>query len=45
VLATLTFRPDVFAAGTSSYGICDLISLAELTHKFEVGFNDKSKTM
>ncbi|KAI9346174.1 peptidase S9 prolyl oligopeptidase active site domain protein [Obelidium mucronatum] len=39
-LAALTFRPDVFAAGASSYGICDLKSLAELTHKFESKYLD-----
>ncbi|KAJ1556731.1 Dipeptidyl aminopeptidase, partial [Cladochytrium tenue] len=40
VLATLAFRPDVYTAGTSSYGICDLISLAKLTHKFESRYMD-----
>ncbi|KAJ3159348.1 Dipeptidyl aminopeptidase [Irineochytrium annulatum] len=34
-LACLAFRPEVFACGTSKYGICDLMSLVELTHKFE----------
>lgn len=34
VLATLTFR-DTFKAGASLYGIGDLSSLAEDTHKFE----------
>ncbi|KAJ3330499.1 Dipeptidyl aminopeptidase [Blyttiomyces sp. JEL0837] len=40
VLASLAFKPDVFAAGTSSYGICDLVSLAALTHKFEARYID-----
>ncbi|KAI9348310.1 Alpha/Beta hydrolase protein [Zopfochytrium polystomum] len=40
VLAACAFRPDVFAAGTSSYGICDLVSLAQLTHKFESRYID-----
>ncbi|KAJ3171863.1 Dipeptidyl aminopeptidase [Irineochytrium annulatum] len=35
VLACLAFRPEVFACGTSKYGVCDLMSLAKLTHKFE----------
>jgi dipeptidyl aminopeptidase/acylaminoacyl peptidase len=34
-LAALTFRPDVFRAGASYYGICDLEVLARDTHKFE----------
>ncbi|KAI0819862.1 alpha/beta-hydrolase [Trametes gibbosa] len=35
VLMALCTRPDVFAAGTSSYGISDLVKLGEFTHKFE----------
>ena len=42
VLATLAFRPGIYAAGTSSYGICDLVSLAALTHK--VGEPHKKRT-
>lgn len=38
-LAALTFR-DVFKAGTSLYGICDLTALAEDTHKFESRYLD-----
>jgi dienelactone hydrolase len=34
-LACLAFRPDVFAAGASLYGIGDLNLLAATTHKFE----------
>ena len=39
-LSALAFR-DVFKAGCSSYGIGDLISLAEDTHKFESRYLDK----
>jgi dipeptidyl aminopeptidase/acylaminoacyl peptidase len=39
-LAALTFRPDVFAAGASYYGICDLEVLARDTHKFESRYLD-----
>ncbi|ORY28431.1 alpha/beta-hydrolase [Rhizoclosmatium globosum] len=39
-LAALAFRPDVFAVGASKYGISDLKSLAELTHKFESKYLD-----
>ncbi|TCD67717.1 hypothetical protein EIP91_012014 [Steccherinum ochraceum] len=35
VLETLCLYPDAFAAGTSLYGISDLVKLAEFTHKFE----------
>ncbi|KAI0672134.1 alpha/beta-hydrolase [Trametes maxima] len=35
VLNALCDYPDVFAAGTSSFGISDLVTLEELTHKFE----------
>ncbi len=31
----LCTAPDVFAAGTSSFGISDLVKLGEFTHKFE----------
>ena len=34
-LAALTFRPDVFKAGASYYGISDLEALEVDTHKFE----------
>jgi len=39
-LAALTFT-DVFAAGASYYGIGDLKSLAEDTHKFEARYLDR----
>ena len=39
-LAALAFT-DVFAAGTSSYGIGDLAALAEQTHKFEARYLDR----
>lgn len=35
VLATLVTQPNVFSAGTSAYGISDLLALVEDTHKFE----------
>ncbi|KAI0329778.1 alpha/beta-hydrolase [Cubamyces sp. BRFM 1775] len=35
VLMALCSFPDIFAAGTSSYGISDLVTLGEFTHKFE----------
>ena len=38
-LAALTFR-DVFKAGASYYGVCDLIALASDTHKFESRYLD-----
>ena len=40
VLAALTFE-DVFAAGASYYGISDLSSLADDTHKFEKHYTDR----
>ncbi|KAI8867212.1 alpha/beta-hydrolase, partial [Ramicandelaber brevisporus] len=40
VLASLTFRPDVFRAGLCLYGISNLITLTEETHKFESRYND-----
>lgn len=39
-LAALTFR-NVFAAGTSYYGVSDLTALAEDTHKFESRYLDR----
>jgi dipeptidyl aminopeptidase/acylaminoacyl peptidase len=40
-LACLTFRPGVFAAGLSDYGIGDLEALAMHTHKFEARYLDR----
>ena len=39
-LAALTFRPDVFGAGASYYGISDLEAMALETHKFESRYLD-----
>lgn len=39
-LASLAFRPGVFAAGISDYGIGDLEALASHTHKFESRYLD-----
>ena len=39
-LAALTFRPGVFKAGASHYGISDLEVLARDTHKFESRYMD-----
>ena len=39
-LAALAFRPGVFAAGASMYGIGDLEALAADTHKFEARYLD-----
>lgn len=39
-LAALTFRPEVFKAGASYYGISDLEVLARDTHKFESRYLD-----
>ncbi|KAJ3108492.1 Dipeptidyl aminopeptidase, partial [Physocladia obscura] len=39
-LSVLTFRPDVFACGASKFGISDLKSLSEFTHKFESKYLD-----
>jgi dipeptidyl aminopeptidase/acylaminoacyl peptidase len=40
VLAALTFRPGVFKAGASYYGIGDLEAMARETHKFESHYLD-----
>lgn len=40
-LACLAFRPGVFAAGLSDYGIGDLEALAMHTHKFEARYLDR----
>lgn len=40
-LATICFKPDVFAAATSLFGIADLRSLAQETHKFESHYLEK----
>lgn len=39
-LASLAFRPGVFAAGISEYGIGDLEALQQDTHKFEGRYGD-----
>ena len=39
-LAALTFH-DLFAAGTSQYGVSDLMALARETHKFESHYLDR----
>lgn len=39
-LAALAFRPGVFAAGSSHYGVADLEALARDTHKFESRYLD-----
>lgn len=39
-LAALAFRPDVFAAGISKYGIADLELIHEDTHKFESRYEE-----
>jgi dipeptidyl aminopeptidase/acylaminoacyl peptidase len=40
VMAALAFRPGVFAAGTSHYGVADCSLLAAETHKFESRYLD-----
>lgn len=40
-LAALVFKPDVFAAGASHYGVGDLEALARDTHKFESRYLDR----
>ncbi len=39
-LSALTFRPDVFAAGISSYGIADLELIHADSHKFECRYEE-----
>ncbi len=39
-LAAVTFRPGVFAAGASHYGVADLAALAADTHSFESRYLD-----
>jgi dipeptidyl aminopeptidase/acylaminoacyl peptidase len=39
-LAALTFRPDVFRAGASYFGISDLEAMTRETHKFESRYLD-----
>jgi dipeptidyl aminopeptidase/acylaminoacyl peptidase len=40
VLASLAFRPEVFAAGISLFGIADLELIHEDTHKFESRYDE-----
>jgi dipeptidyl aminopeptidase/acylaminoacyl peptidase len=40
-LAALVFRPDVFKAGSSYYGISDLETMTRDTHKFESRYLDR----
>jgi dipeptidyl aminopeptidase/acylaminoacyl peptidase len=40
-LAALCFRPDVFAAGTSYFGVGDLEALELDTHKFESKYSER----
>jgi dipeptidyl aminopeptidase/acylaminoacyl peptidase len=40
-LAALVFQPDVFAAGISAFGVCDLEALQADTHKFESRYADQ----
>jgi dipeptidyl aminopeptidase/acylaminoacyl peptidase len=40
-LAALCFRPDVFAAGASYFGVGDLEALELDTHKFESRYSDR----
>lgn len=41
VLSVLTRHPDVFAAGACYYGIGNLVTLAQITHKFEGRYTDR----
>lgn len=41
VLCALTKYPEHFAAGASYYGIGNLVTLAQLTHKFEAHYTDR----
>ena len=41
VLCALTRYPQQFAAGVSYYGIGNLITLAEVTHKFEARYTER----
>ncbi|MEM7357904.1 MAG: prolyl oligopeptidase family serine peptidase [Pseudomonadota bacterium] len=41
VLCALTQYPQLFAAGASYYGIGNLVTLAETTHKFEKHYADR----
>lgn len=41
VLAVHAFRPGVFSAGASHYGVADMSLLAEHTHKFEARYLDQ----
>jgi len=41
VLRALTEHPDLFKAGASYYGIGNLVTLAEHTHKFEKHYTDR----
>lgn len=40
VLRALTEYPDIFKAGACYYGIGNLVTLAEITHKFEKHYTD-----
>ncbi|MCY3768961.1 MAG: prolyl oligopeptidase family serine peptidase [Gammaproteobacteria bacterium] len=40
VLRALTQYPDAFAGGASYYGIGNLVTLSEITHKFESRYTD-----
>jgi dipeptidyl aminopeptidase/acylaminoacyl peptidase len=40
VLAAMAFHPTAFAAGTSYYGVADLVPFATDTHKFESKYLD-----
>ena len=41
VQRALTLYPEMFAAGASYYGIGDLATLAQITHKFESCYTDR----